>query len=1449
MEQLRWNRWTVSVVVALSILHGAGFFTDLRSAPMAYEPSGAPGNPSADADAWQRPWSEDDPSSSSLDQHTRADTTDVIDVLADRWFPIEVDGQALGVGYFGNRSIDDGGSDVTRAVVVLHGTLRNADDYYRAIADGANTAGVAATTLLIAPQYLTERDIVTHSLPDPYIYWAYMGWREGNNSLSSTTHPRPWRISSFAVLDQILLRIAERFPNCRTVVVCGHSAGGQFLNRYAAGARAHTTLKSVYGDSVRYVVSNPSAYMYLDERRWTEGSSYRFVVPSADSVASCPSYDRYKYGLDSPNAYMDIGTNLLRSQYASRSVVYLLGGADTDPNSYYLEKNCESMFQGICRLQRGTVYYNHLGDTYGPGIYTLHRMAFAPRIAHDGYGMFNSSCGLRWLYDFGSCADRPAIGRWQDVTTTLLAAWTGRTAAWADWDGDGDPDLYSGATDAADLLLRNDGGLFRDATAGPLTDPASVVDAAWGDFDNDGRPDLYVARAGQPGKLLRNTSSGFVDATSAALAVTGSVTDVSWADMDNDGDLDLFLTRTDGASNVMLRNDASTFVDATAEPLTGSGTTQSAAWGDYDGDGDVDLYLVNNGANRLLRNDRGGVFVDVTGGPLGDTGNGASASWGDLDNDGDLDLYLVNRGSSNRLFRNDGNGSFVNVASSPVNLSTTGRSAGWGDYDNDGRLDLYVSNSGVNRLFHNEGGGQFSDATDVPLDDNGPTWASAWADYDGDGDLDLYMADENWGNKLFRNLLERSAQASNHWIRIEPIGTFSNRDAVGARVRVLAGGVSRVRMIDGDAGAHSQSPAVASFGLGPAVAVDSIEIRWPSGLVQRMASQTIDRILTVVETPEEVRIGPDGTGVGCLSSLHPCSGPIPIRLTRDGNTRIRRYEVVVSIGPDLTLCGGIDGIREGSFLSEAGETSFHVVEAGEGRYTVSAEIVSGGGANAREGTLFTIDCSRAGTTGSGRIFVVSAGVEASAGFTWSAAGGPGIDLPIDAVAPTIEQLRSHAVFPAVGPIAPIAVDFTMPEDAVGIEVWRAPFGGYPAYDGDSGAIPAVPGWADPPPAPWIRTEITLPGQFDRPATRDVWYYAGFARDACGNISAVPATTGGTPNYLLGDVSDGVTPGTGDGRVDVADISMLGGAYYETPGPQELAACLDVGPTGDGSGEGRPLTDGIISFEDLMIFAMNLGDGSDDLEGKNGPVGDAARGAVKIVWKFDPSPLGASDFIGRILLSPAPETSPLPGVSEVKGIHVRIGMPEQGLRLDQIEQGELLAHQSQVLFLHHSGSRSVDVDIAVLGRGAAFEGTGELAALHFQRVGVGMPSLPFLAETTLRDADNSAPASPARASRGLESGERAALNLEPTRSGDVSPNPAVDHVDIRFDLGHGERVSIAIYDVGGRRVRSLVGREMEQGRHSVSWDLRTDDGRRVGPGTYLYRVVAGQVRITGLLSVL
>ena len=393
-----------------------------------------------------------------------------------------------------------------------------------------------------------------------------------------------------------------------------------------------------------------------------------------------------------------------------------------------------------------------------------------------------------------------------------------------------------------------------DATRGPLGDPGSGAGVAWGDYDNDGDLDLYLANAGSANRLFRNDRGTFVDATSGPLGDDGNGRGVAWGDVDNDGDLDLYLAN-DGSANRLFRNDGGgSFLDVAAgTPLADAGSGQAATWGDSDDDGDLDLYLVNFGEpNRLFRND-GGRFVDVAAGtPLADAGPGRAAAWGDVDNDGDLDLYLVNfLGMANRLFRNDG-GTFVDVAAgTPLADAGNGRGAAWGDFDNDGDLDLYLAEFGsANKLFRNDGGAFVDIAGGTPFADAGFGVGVAWGDYDGDGDLDLYLANSGSANRLLRN----QSAGANHWLEVTLEGTASNRTGIGARVAVVAGGITRIRELSGGSGNGSQNAPVASFGLGRASAIDSLIVRWPSGTLQAVHLLTAgaDRRVAVTETASPI---------------------------------------------------------------------------------------------------------------------------------------------------------------------------------------------------------------------------------------------------------------------------------------------------------------------------------------------------------------------------------------------------------------------------------------------------------------------------------------------------------------------------------------------------------------------------------------------------------------------
>jgi hypothetical protein len=457
------------------------------------------------------------------------------------------------------------------------------------------------------------------------------------------------------------------------------------------------------------------------------------------------------------------------------------------------------------------------------------------------------SCSIgRWSQEifYGGAA----VHTWADATTGPLGdtGW-GRGLAWVDYDDDGDLDIFVTNRTSEDRLFRNDGLMpagFVEATPVALADPSDNRAAAWGDYDGDGDLDLYVSTWG-PNKLYRNDGGGdFIDVTEAPLDDASIGNTASWADYDNDGDLDLYLVNN--GPNRLFRNDgAAGFADVTSGALGDSSLGMGMGWADYDNDGDPDIYIANRGApNLLLENLGGDVFADATTPVLEVPEHSGGAAWGDCDNDGDLDLFVTTDGPD-RLFRNDG-GTFTDISSVVMSSEGAGRGAAWGDYDNDGDLDLYVANSdGRNVLWTNDGAGGFETwaCGDQIVADERSSFGTAWADYDEDGDLDLYVVN-NGSNSLYRNDLA----PGDHWLDVSLTGVISNTFGLGARVSIVAEGKRQMREISGPSGYASQGPLAAIFGLGAEAIVDTLQVAWPaSGIVQTLTGVACDQRLEIVE--------------------------------------------------------------------------------------------------------------------------------------------------------------------------------------------------------------------------------------------------------------------------------------------------------------------------------------------------------------------------------------------------------------------------------------------------------------------------------------------------------------------------------------------------------------------------------------------------------------------------
>jgi pimeloyl-ACP methyl ester carboxylesterase len=283
--------------------------------------------------------------------------------------------------------------EVQRAVILIHGRLRNGDTYFElAQRSCALAGGSAADTLLIVPQFLATADVEAHEVPSSTLHWDWTSWMGGENAEG----PAP--ISSFDVLDAILHTLAsrEQFASLAEVVIAGHSGGAQVVQRYAVVARDEAPL-AARGIALRYVVANPSSYVYFDAMRPVASGEF-----AEFDRAMCPSFNRWKYGLEDLPGYAGDAASAaaLEARYAQRDVTVLLGGADCDPQHPALDRSCAALTQGEHRLGRGLAYARYMALRHPEGL-AKHRTYVIDGVGHDAKGIFASAQGLAALFGTG----------------------------------------------------------------------------------------------------------------------------------------------------------------------------------------------------------------------------------------------------------------------------------------------------------------------------------------------------------------------------------------------------------------------------------------------------------------------------------------------------------------------------------------------------------------------------------------------------------------------------------------------------------------------------------------------------------------------------------------------------------------------------------------------------------------------------------------------------------------------------------------------------------------------------------------------------------------------------------------------------------------------------------------------------------------------------------------
>ena len=449
-------------------------------------------------------------------------------------------------------------------------------------------------------------------------------------------------------------------------------------------------------------------------------------------------------------------------------------------------------------------------------------------------------------------AQAGTVPRFEPVQPDLFAAGATLVNAVADYDADGDLDLFVGFNGTPNHLYRNDKGRFTEAAAAAgVADARPTRAAAWGDFDGDGDPDLLVGVAPGAGSVLRlyrNDRGRFVDVTDGAgLAMpSGAVRQPAWVDVDADGDLDLYVGFRDRA-DVLFRNDGGRFTDiASSAGLADARKTVGAVWFDYDEDGDLDLYAahMDGDANGLYRNDAGH-FTDVAeqagvawgGRAPRDAANGTVRPCAaDVDGDGRFDLFMANYGP-NGLFLNRGGGTFEDVSAAwGVAIDARYDTCAFEDLDNDGRVDLYVNGTVTggksyrDYLLRNTGT-RFEDVTPANLQALEADHGAVWFDFDGDGaqDLALTGSQPSGMHLLLKNLLPAANARQSIAIRVSDARRHATR--AGSEVRVYASGTRTLigtRLVDAGSGYDAQNDMPIHVGLGSVPKVD-VEVTWPGG--------------------------------------------------------------------------------------------------------------------------------------------------------------------------------------------------------------------------------------------------------------------------------------------------------------------------------------------------------------------------------------------------------------------------------------------------------------------------------------------------------------------------------------------------------------------------------------------------------------------------------------------
>jgi len=444
-------------------------------------------------------------------------------------------------------------------------------------------------------------------------------------------------------------------------------------------------------------------------------------------------------------------------------------------------------------------------------------------------------------------------------------------ALWLDYDNDGKEDLLV-ARFGTPILYHNEGhGKFKDVSAASgLNKFGNTIAVIAFDYDNDGYVDIMLGNYFKPVNLLELKDPHVLP-----------------NDLDN--------AVNGGGVTLWHNNHNGTFTDVTEKAgfSKHTGWTLDLGHGDFNNDGLQDVYLAcDYGTDRIFFNNGDGTFTEKTQTAIGfDTRKGMNVDIADYDNDGWLDIYVTNitdeyMKECNMLWHNNHDGTFTDVSKETNTCETLwGWAAKFGDFDNDGWQDLFVVNGlrsgskdnyipvlvnlitqpGVDftdvrlwpnigemswsgyqkkKMFRNLGGQAFKEiSAEAGVDNDKDGRGLAMGDFDNDGKLDFFQSNADQLPIFYHN----NTQGSGNWVQFALTGTKSNRDAIGARISITAGGLTQIQEINGGNGYAGQSMRRAHFGIGKATKIDSVEIHWPSGAKEKITNVAMNKLNKVTE--------------------------------------------------------------------------------------------------------------------------------------------------------------------------------------------------------------------------------------------------------------------------------------------------------------------------------------------------------------------------------------------------------------------------------------------------------------------------------------------------------------------------------------------------------------------------------------------------------------------------